>query len=708
MSPSKSELIQIYYEMAMAINDASELPQMLKQSLTTMVRKLNCCAGGIHLLDIEPDSLPGFYPAATIPRTSARIASYAEALAQLPQPPTRDSLDQFSERLPLSGSCLNGDRFYFFDLLPHGFLLLLKCETSLDPLIVKELLPIAARLTQAIGTCRQRQALQESIDHLSLVSDELRHYKESLEEMVETRTAALQQEMVERCLAEEELRQSEERHRLFLQQLPDPVAVFNRQCVPLYVNQEFSKTFGWAPEDFSTEECPLLCEESGEKGEWLQRQIASGKSLAGFEVSLQNRSGEILRVAVSGIPAPQIGDAESLQVLVLRDVTEQHRLENQLRHSQKMQAIGTLTGGIAHDFNNLLQAISGYTQLLQRRIESDSREGSFLDSISLSTERAADLVKQLLIASRRGESQLQPIDLNECVEQASKLLERTLVKMVRIDKHLSDESLIVNGDTGQLEQVLLNLANNAQAAMPKGGILTFSTEKVELDKTFCQGRDGLSPGTYAQLRVADSGLGMSPQVLDHIFEPFFTTKDIGEGTGLGLSSAYGIVRNHMGTIQCYSEPGKGTVFLIYLPLASESLTGQSSPAEYCPLPGGEETLLIVDDDVSVANFARSILEEGGYRIIQAATGEEALEIYARRREDISLVILDLGMPGMGGEKCLEALRAADPDVRVLIASGYATKDQAQRVIDLGAAAFVGKPYRVEIILKEVRLAIDSE
>lgn len=708
MSPSRTELTQICYEMAMAINDASEQSQMLKQTLTTMVRKLNCCAGGIHLLNIEPDRAPGFYPAATVPRNSVRIASYAEALAQLPQPPSRDALDQFSGRLPLSGSCLNGDRFYFFDLLPHGFLLLLKCESSLDSVIIKELQPIISRLTQAIGTCRQREALQESIDHLSMVSDELRHYQESLEEMVEIRTAALQQEMVERRLAEDEFRHSEERHQLFLQQLPDPVAVFNRQCVPLYLNKAFSKTFGWALDDFSPQKCPLLCDESGEKGEWLRQKIARGETLAGFEISLQNHSREVLRVAVSGIPISQAGGTESLQILVLRDVTEQHRLEGHLRHSQKMQAIGTLTGGIAHDFNNLLQAISGYTQLLQRRVESESREESFLESIAISTERAADLVRQLLIASRRGESQLQPIDLNETVEQASKLLERTLIKMVRIEKNLSDEPLIINGDPAQFEQVLLNLANNAQAAMPKGGVLTFSTEKVELDESFCQARDGILPGIYVLLRVVDNGSGMSPQVLEHIFEPFFTTKEIGEGTGLGLSSAYGVVRNHKGMIECCSEIGKGTVFSIYLPLVSEYPPVQPRPADYCSLPTGEETLLIVDDELSVADFARSALEEGGYRILQAATGEEALELYLGKSREISLVILDLNMPGMGGEKCLETLRVVDPEVRVLVASGYATKEQAQCIIDLGAAGFIGKPYRIEAILKEVRLAIDGK
>ncbi|MCF6178213.1 MAG: response regulator [Geopsychrobacter sp.] len=707
MSPSRSELIQICYEIALAINETEDMPRLLSQALTMLVRKLNCSAGGIHLLDIEPDSPPGFKPPVTIPRCSERIPSYVEALAQLPIVPTRDALSFFADKLPLCGVCQNGDNYYFFDLLPHGFLLLLKSESTLDPIVVKELRPLAAKLGQAIGTCLQRKALRESVDHFSMVSEELRHYQESLEEMVEDRTVTLKQEMAERRIAEEELRQSEEQHRLFLQQLPDPVVVFNRQCIPQYINKAFTDSFGWCLDDFSAKSFPLLHEESGSKGDWLRQQIGKGESPSGIEVNLQNSSHQVLRVAVSGIMTRQRRRDDDLQVLVLRDVTEQHRLEAQLRHSQKMQAIGTLTGGIAHDFNNLLQAISGYTQLLQRRINRKSREGSFLDSIAVSTERAVDLVKQLLIASRRGESRLVPIDLNETVEQAVKLLERTLVKMVRIETGLQETPLIVDGDAGQLEQVILNLSNNAQAAMPNGGGLTLLTKEVMLEEDFCLGYDGLKPGAYALLSVSDNGIGMSSEVIEQIFEPFFTTKRVGEGTGLGLSSAYGIVRNHQGVILCESEPGRGTLFSIYLPLSAGMVRLQPQERQEKATAGGEETLLIVDDEQAIVEIARSILEAGGYRVIRAANGEEALEIYLRRKSEISLVILDLGMPGMGGEKCLKALRAANPKVRVLVASGYASKEQAQRVLDLGAAAFVGKPYRVETILKEVRLALDD-
>lgn len=394
---------------------------------------------------------------------------------------------------------------------------------------------------------------------------------------------------------------------------------------------------------------------------------------------------------------------------VFKDITEQERLEQQLQQAQKMEAIGTLAGGIAHDFNNLLQAILGYTQILTMEKGENDPDLSRLQQIENSAMRASELTQQLLAFSRKVESKLRPVDLNLEVKQVEKLLKRTIPKMISIELHLQKNLQVVNADPAQVEQVMMNLGVNARDAMPEGGKIIIETENTFLDKRYCRAHPGAVPGQYVCLSLTDTGDGMDHETLDHIFEPFYTTKDVGKGTGLGLSMVYGIVKSHRGYIMCYSEPDMGTTFKIYLPAVEEERREQKAePEKEVQISGGEETILLADDEELLRDIGKEILEEFGYTMVTAPDGETALQLYAERKQEISLVILDLMMPGMGGKQCLEQLLAMAPDVKVVIASGYSVNGHTKAALEAGAKGFIKKPFELKQMLKVVREVLDQK
>jgi len=394
---------------------------------------------------------------------------------------------------------------------------------------------------------------------------------------------------------------------------------------------------------------------------------------------------------------------------VFKDVTEQERLERQLQQAQKMEAIGTLAGGIAHDFNNLLQAILGYTQILTMGKDESDPELARLYQIENSAIRASELTQQLLTFSRKVESKLRPVDLNQEVKHVESLLKRTIPKMVSIELALGEDLQVINADPAQLEQVVINLGINARDAMPEGGRLILETENVFLDEYYCRSHPGALPGNYVCLSITDTGQGMDRETLNHIFEPFYTTKEVGKGTGLGLSMVYGIVKSHRGYIMCYSEPGEGTTFKIYLPaLEREKREEKTKPEKEPDIMGGDETILLVDDEEILRDIGKEILEEFGYLVLTAPDGETALQLYAKEREKIALIILDLVMPGMGGKQCLEQLLAAAPDAKVVIASGYAVNGPTKAALEAGAKGFIKKPFELKQMLKVIREVLEGE
>jgi len=389
-----------------------------------------------------------------------------------------------------------------------------------------------------------------------------------------------------------------------------------------------------------------------------------------------------------------------------KSLEELKLIQAQLIQAQKLESIGRLAGGIAHDFNNLLTTIRGYASLVLMDTPEDDPRRQDLQRIITAADRAAALTRQLALFSRREVPQRQPLQLNRIVRETYELLEETFPRTIKIELALEPEVWTIEADPSQMSQVLMNLCVNARDAMPEGGVLTLETRNVTLGEEYARTHIEAKPGHYVRLSVSDTGVGMSEEVQSHLFEPFFTTKEAGEGTGLGLSTVYGIVKAHNGFITVYSEVGRGSTFHIYLP-AKEQGVETVVEEEGIELPRGTETVLLVDDEEAVRELGRSILERCGYNALVAQNGAEALEVYRERGGEIALVVLDMVMPEMDGRECLRRLLEMDPEARVLIATGYTVGSSARALVSEGALGVVEKPYRLHELAIAVREALDA-
>jgi PAS domain S-box-containing protein len=391
-------------------------------------------------------------------------------------------------------------------------------------------------------------------------------------------------------------------------------------------------------------------------------------------------------------------------VSVIRDITESKRLEAQLQQAQKMEAIGTLAGGIAHDFNNVLMAIQGHTSLVSLRTDRDHPNFGHMKGIEDMVQRGADLTRQLLGFARGGKYEVRATDLNELIEKCSEMFGRTK-KEIKVDRKYR-EIWPVEVDQAQIEQVLLNLYVNAWQAMPNGGSLYVETSNVVLDENHTK-LFGVSPGNYVKISVTDTGIGMDKATQQRIFDPFFTTKEMVRGTGLGLSSAYGIIKNHGGIINVYSEKDEGTTFNIYLP-ASEKEIAVREERLADEILKGTETVLLVDDEDMIVDVGEEMLKEMGYKVLVARGGKEAVEIYAKRKEEIDLVILDMIMPDMGGGEAYDRMKEKNPKVRVILSSGYSIDGQAAEILERGCDAFIQKPFNIKEMSGKIREILEKK
>lgn len=385
---------------------------------------------------------------------------------------------------------------------------------------------------------------------------------------------------------------------------------------------------------------------------------------------------------------------------VVRDITERKKLEEQLRQSQKMEAVGQLAGGIAHDFNNILTAVIGYATILKMRTDDDDPSKVTLEQILAASEKGANLTQSLLAFSRQQTSNPEPVDVNELIRGMENLILRAIGKDVELKTTLAGD-LTVMADHIQIDQVLMNLCTNARDAMPDGGILTIETGLMKLDMDFTAAYDYGRPGTYAVISVSDTGIGIDEKTRGRIFEPFYTTKEVGKGSGLGLSIVYGIIKQHNGYITCFSEPGRGSTFRIYLPISRPEVS-----AEYPEdLPGIESqsaTVLLAEDEQTSRELTKQVLEKFGYNVIEAADGKEALSRFIENRDRIDIIILDVIMPKMNGKEVYERIRKIRPDVKVILTSGYpADFIQKQAIINQGIN-FMAKPLSPAVLVKKVK------
>jgi PAS domain S-box-containing protein len=385
----------------------------------------------------------------------------------------------------------------------------------------------------------------------------------------------------------------------------------------------------------------------------------------------------------------------------------QEKLQAQLDQAQKMETLGILAGGVAHDFNNLLQAMGGNVDMLLLNRSEEDADRIRLETIRRSITRAGNLVRQLLLFSRKDPGRRQRVNLDEEIVEAVEVLRRTIPKMIEVTCSFTPDPWPIEADPVQVEQVLFNLGRNASDAMPSGGQLHIATSNERIAEDEKGRRAHLKPGRYVRMTVADTGCGMDSRTLNHIFDPFFTTKELGKGTGLGLSSVYGVVKAHGGMITCSSRPGHGTTFTIHWP-AMDPDKGEIPALTVPVLPDtGHETILVIDDDRDIRELTIEALETFGYRTLEAGSGEEALEIVSRQPEAVDLAILDLGMPGMGGRQCLKELARLYPGLGIIIASGYLADSSEEEMKKQGAAGFIGKPYKVDDLLTFVRRILDS-
>ena len=516
-------------------------------------------------------------------------------------------------------------------------------------------------------------------------------------------------DITQRRRAEAALRESEERHRVLAESASDAIVIIDvvdQKPRVSFVNRAAEQIFGYSQRELLDADLTMLMPEDLRQKHLagLERYMQTGEkhiSWIGFESRALHKSGREVPIEVSYGELRREGQNRSF-VGIIRDITERKRLEAQLRQAQKMEAIGQLAAGVAHDFNNLLSVIGGYSELVLGGLPADDPQRKRIEGIRKAGERAADLTRQLLTFGRKHAIAPVVLDLSQVVSGLEGMLRRLIPEHIEIVTRFDSGAAKVRADPGHMEQVILNLAVNARDAMPDGGRLIVETSLAELDEAYCRGHAPARPGRYVMLAVSDNGTGMDAETQARIFEPFFTTKETGKGTGLGLATVYGIVKQHEGYVWVYSELGRGTTFKVYLPRVDEVVEGAEEAPARLEAQTGSETILLVEDDEAVRELNREILEERGYRVVEAWDGAAALEASASYAGPIHLLLTDMVMPGMTGRQLADRLRSSRPGIRVLFVSGY-TNDVVVRNghVDPGIA-FLQKPFTPDSLGRKIR------
>jgi two-component system, cell cycle sensor histidine kinase and response regulator CckA len=567
------------------------------------------------------------------------------------------------------------------------------CAVSV-PILYQELLIGAITVANKLGgyTKADQQSLEQIAEYLA----PLLH-------------ARLERDLKEkqRRVAEEALRRSEERYRLFFEANVIGTFISTPAGKILSCNTAFARMFGYeSPWEVQQQDVMQLLPDHERRCQYLD-QLVSERAVERFERIGQRKDGKKVFVNESAVGIfNEAGEMTEILGYVV-DETARRNAEEQLRRAQRLEAVGRLSGGIAHDFNNILGVILGYSELMMERVAAPDPLLHQIEEIRKAADRASALTRQLLAFSRQQVMQPVVMNVNDAVGEMDKMLHRLLGEDIEIAVRLADNLGNIKADPSQMEQVLLNLAVNARDAMPKGGKLTIETENAIVDEAYATAHCDAVAGEYVVLAVTDTGVGMSPETQASIFEPFFTTKERGKGTGLGLATVYGIVKQSGGYIWVYSEVGHGTTFKVYLPVV-ELEKKSRLVARVGVLAKGSETLLLVEDSDPMRALSRSLLESAGYSVIEAPTPAEALEIIRSDPGTISLMITDVVMPGMSGRQLAEQIAPLRPEMQVLYVSGYTDDAVVNHGVLESGMAFLQKPFTREALTRKVRELLDRK
>jgi PAS domain S-box-containing protein len=518
-------------------------------------------------------------------------------------------------------------------------------------------------------------------------------------------------EALERARQRQELRRQERLLRQIIDANPSLIFVKDWDGRFVLVNQATAEIYGTTVASLVGKTDADFNPNKDEVAHFLRddREVMSSArpKLVGEEPVTNPATGEKRWFQTIKVPLRLPDDDVPKLLGVATEITERKRLEEQLLQSQKMEAVGQLAGGVAHDFNNILTAIVGYTDLLAEELGPGNRHLEDLEEIRKAARRAAALTRQLLAFSRKQVLEPRVIDLNAIVQNLDKMLRSLISENIELKTQLAGDIDAARADPNQIEQVIMNLAINARDAMPEGGSLTIETANVTLDENYAAQHVSVVPGSYVMLAVTDTGCGMDEDTQARIFEPFFTTKPAGRGTGLGLSTVYGIVKQSGGNIWLYSEPGKGTTFKVYLPSVDESPQDADKPAAPTLRHGGRETVLLVEDDEQLRRLAHRALASQGYTVLEADRGNTALDIARRHKGRIDLLLTDVVMPDINGTKLADMLRGARPELRVLFMSGYPDGAILHHGMLEHGVSYIAKPFTTEAVTRKVREVLDT-
>jgi two-component system cell cycle sensor histidine kinase/response regulator CckA len=527
-----------------------------------------------------------------------------------------------------------------------------------------------------------------------------------------TGMVGITRDITERKRAEEQIRATEARYRQLVEQLPaiTYMAEFGSGRW-LYCSPQIESLLGFTVAEWTGERCPWLDQiHPDDRPQVLAAEAQcrlSGKEFCA-EYRLRARDGHVVWFSDHAVVEPGADGQPQYLHGVMFDITGRKALEEKLAQAQKMDAIGRLAGGVAHDFNNILTAILGYSELILRRADGNERIRDNAQEIQKAAERAASLTRQLLAFSRKQTLQPRVLDLNAVVAEMDKMLRRLITESIHLDVRLDPALWRARADPGQIQQVIMNLAVNARDAMPSGGTLTIETANVVLDEPYVRQHSDATAGEHVLLAITDTGYGLSAEVVEHLFEPFFTTKGLGQGTGLGLATCYGIVRQSGGHIGVYTEIGRGTTFKVYLPRATDT---ERVPVALLPAvgaPRGRERVLVVEDEEPVRELSAMLLRDLGYQVIEARDGEEALRLTKQAGADgFDLLFTDMVMPKMGGKELAYWFRLTHPSTRVLFTSGYPEKSISHNGELVAGIAFLHKPYTPDTLARKVREVLDN-